>query len=287
MARIRTVKPEFWRHEDLSDLPAEAHLLAAALLNYCDDEGYFNANPKLIKAECCPLREDSVSIHDSITALSDIGYIRVGEGSDGKKYGQVVTFAEHQRINRPTASKIAKISICWEGSNTTHTQLSESSQPERKGKEGNRERKGTGKGREISSLRSDSSAGADLPAVQAVPDIPAFLDRRPDDTAAAFDAWNRMADANGLPQVQSRSDTRKRSLRARLKECGGLDGWLAALDIIPSCPFLLGENDRGWRMDIDYLLSPKGFAKIMEGSYRGQASKSPTMAALDRMRAEA
>ena len=55
MARIRTIKPEFWRHEDLSALPADTHMLAAALLNYADDEGYFNANPKLVEAECFPV----------------------------------------------------------------------------------------------------------------------------------------------------------------------------------------------------------------------------------------
>jgi hypothetical protein len=56
MARIRTIKPEFWRHEDLSALPEATHMLAAQLLNYADDYGYFNANPALIKAEVSPLR---------------------------------------------------------------------------------------------------------------------------------------------------------------------------------------------------------------------------------------
>ena len=69
MARIRTIKPEFWAHEDLSELPEATHMLAAALLNYADDEGYFNANPMLIKAACSPLREPSVSIQESLTLL--------------------------------------------------------------------------------------------------------------------------------------------------------------------------------------------------------------------------
>ena len=38
MARIRTIKPEFWRDEDLSGLPAETALLAIGLLNHADDE---------------------------------------------------------------------------------------------------------------------------------------------------------------------------------------------------------------------------------------------------------
>lgn len=130
MGRIRTIKPEFWRHEDLSELPEATHMLAAALLNYADDEGYFNANPGLIKSECCPLREPSVSIQESLAQLANIGFIRLGTDGAGKRYGAVCHFLDHQRINRPTASKIKHLHILWEGAVNTHTQLSESSPPE-------------------------------------------------------------------------------------------------------------------------------------------------------------
>lgn len=146
MGRIRTIKPEFWRNEALSELPEATHMLAAALLNYCDDEGYFNANPRLIMAECSPLREPSVSIQCSLTDLSRIGYIRLGEGSDGRAYGHIINFSEHQRVNRPTRSKIAEISIDWGDSVSDHGGLMEDSLPERKGKEQGREQ-GNARGR--------------------------------------------------------------------------------------------------------------------------------------------
>lgn len=302
MARIRTIKPEFWRHEDLSELPAETHMLAAALLNYADDEGYFNANPKLVKAECCPLREDAVSVHDSLTDLSNLGYIRLGEGSDGKQYGQVVTFADHQRINRPTASKIAAITITWPDAVSAHTQITEPSHPEGKGtgnREGNREQG-------ISSRRSESSVDTDPPEIpepvpvvpkKIVPDkppadsaellvIPDFL-KRTDDTEAAFDAWNTMAAVAGLPLVQNRSETRKKHLRARLAECDGLEGWRAALDKVQASSFLTGAGDRGWKADFDFFVTAKQFTKIMEGGHDdGDRPQSETQAALERMRAE-
>jgi hypothetical protein len=113
-------------------------MLAAALLNYADDEGFFNANARLVKAQCVPLREDSVSVHDSLIMLSDAGFIRLGDGSDGKRYGHIVKFLDHQRINRPTPSKISGITVTWHDSLSPHTQLTESSLPEGKG----RERKG-------------------------------------------------------------------------------------------------------------------------------------------------
>lgn len=141
MARIRTIKPEFWKHEVLSELPEPTHMLAAALLNHADDEGYFNANPGLVKAECFPLRESSVSIQDSLSALSNVGFIELGIGADGKRYGRVVKFDEHQRVNRPTPSKIKSIGVSWESSVSTHAQLSEHSPLERKGKEQGKEGK--------------------------------------------------------------------------------------------------------------------------------------------------
>jgi hypothetical protein len=105
MARIRTIKPEFWQHEELSALPEATHMLAAALLNYADDEGYFNANPKLVQSACLPLREPSVSVHDSLIALSNQGYLVLGRGDDGRTYGHIVHFLDHQRINRPVPVK--------------------------------------------------------------------------------------------------------------------------------------------------------------------------------------
>jgi hypothetical protein len=114
VARIRTIKPEFWKHEDLSALPEPTHILAAALLNYADDFGYFNANPALVKAECSPLREPSVSIPESLRRLQEAGYIQLGTGDNGRRYGRVAHFQEHQRVSHPTKSKIADLSITWD-----------------------------------------------------------------------------------------------------------------------------------------------------------------------------
>lgn len=136
MARIRTIKPEFYTNEELSKLPEVTHYgMASGLLTYADDEGYFNANPGLIKAAVFPLREPSVSIHDMLTQLSSVGYLRFGSAADGKRYGHVVKFDEHQRVNRPTPSKIKDLTIQWEESVIPHGELSESSPLERKGKE--------------------------------------------------------------------------------------------------------------------------------------------------------
>lgn len=144
MARIRTIKPEFWTNEALSSLPEATHMLAAALLNYADDEGYFNANPALVRAACAPLREPSVSVHNSLISLQKVGFLKIGQVKDGRKYGHITSFLKHQRVNRASPSRIKSLEIVWEESVIDHTQFSEDSLPE-----GNREQgtgNGTGKG---------------------------------------------------------------------------------------------------------------------------------------------
>lgn len=106
MARIRTIKPEFWTDEDMSEVSEAACLLAIGLLNYADDEGYFNANPKLIKAAIFPIREQSGSIPVLMRELSSVGYISLFSGHDGKIYGLVNNFSKHQVINKAKKSII-------------------------------------------------------------------------------------------------------------------------------------------------------------------------------------
>lgn len=95
--------------------------------------------------------------------------------------------------------------------------------------------------------------------------IPLFCDRS--DEALAVRLWNFMAERHGLPVVLKMTDTRKRKLRARLKDCGGLEGWKVALEKVKATPGLRGENDRKWRADIDFLLQEKSWNRLTEGFY--------------------
>lgn len=135
MPRIRSIKPEFWQDEDLAELDAESRLLAIGLLNHSDDEGYFKANHSLVRAAVFPFSDSSLNIHGMLQELSEIGYLSLFDGSDGKQYGKITNFSSHQVINRPTASKIKEL----ETSMKTHGEIREDSHPERKGKERNRE----------------------------------------------------------------------------------------------------------------------------------------------------
>ena len=105
--RIRTVKPEFWQDEDLAEISETARLVAIGLLNCADDEGFFNANEKLIKSSLFPLTEPSLSIHVCFKQLVECGYLKLYACIEGKKtYGHVVNFSKHQKVNRPSPSRI-------------------------------------------------------------------------------------------------------------------------------------------------------------------------------------
>ena len=104
--RIRTVKPEFWSSYDTAGLSESAALLALGLLNLADDDGYFIADCRLIRAQLAPLRETTKTTEEAFAELVGTGYVETRTGTDGKPYGRVVAFLTHQRINRPTPSKI-------------------------------------------------------------------------------------------------------------------------------------------------------------------------------------
>jgi hypothetical protein len=98
-----------------------------------------------------------------------------------------------------------------------------------------------------------------------LPEIPPSLDRR-EPFETAVDSWNAMADELGLAQVERRTSQRKSSWKARFANGHAAD-WPRALDAIRSSRFCRGDNDRGWRVDFDFLLAPAKLTKLLEGKY--------------------
>lgn len=83
----------------------------------------------------------------------------------------------------------------------------------------------------------------------------------------AVEKYNQLAEQTGLTRCLKLTETRKAQLRKRLEECGGLSGWEAALEKLGDSAFLLGDNDRNWKVDFDFLITQNKFTKLMEGGY--------------------
>ena len=144
--RIRTIKPEFWMHEGLCSKSEFTRLLAIALLNWSDDEGYFLANPVLIRGQVFPFLEDSTKIPRALQDLSSVGWIELGSDDQGRAVGKIKNFAKHQRVDKPNSSKLKASSVFLDDSTNDLGMILEDSKEEGKGKEEERngsEAKGT------------------------------------------------------------------------------------------------------------------------------------------------
>lgn len=245
MARIRTIKPEFPQSESLGRVSRDARLLFAMLFTVADDAGRLRGASRMLASLLFPYDDDAPRLIDGwLTELEMEGCIRRYE-VNGSRYIDIPKWLEHQKIDRPSQSRFP----AFDEASRIIAKPREPSSEEGKGREGKGE-EGTG---EEGNARGATVADAPLPD--------------PDPPQLAFDAWNDLAIDLALPIAQVLTPERKTKLRRRLEECGGLEGWAAALARIRGSPFLLGKNDRRWKADLDFVLQKKSFTRLMEGSY--------------------
>lgn len=103
MARIRTVKPEFWTDEKVVECSIPARLLFIGLFNFANDMGCLERSPKRLKMQIFPA--DALDCEPLIQELITHGLLTEYSVND-VCYLQIKGFLKHQKINRPSASKI-------------------------------------------------------------------------------------------------------------------------------------------------------------------------------------
>ena len=94
MARIRSIKPEFFTDEDVGSLPPLTRLLFIAMWCEADKAGRIKDKPASLKARCLPF--DNIKVEKALEELADAQFIYRYE-VDGERYIQVRTWEEHQR----------------------------------------------------------------------------------------------------------------------------------------------------------------------------------------------
>lgn len=285
MPRARNIKPGFFRNADLVELPFEARLLFIGLWTLADREGRLEDRPKQIKMEIFPA--DNVDCDALIGLLEGIGVVARYEHG-GKRYLQVVNFCKHQNPHRDEkASTIPD----------QHGNLPEPKEAPSKHR--------------ANTVQAPCKEDADTVAIGLIPDslIPDSLTKEeatasvasaPVGTQATTQQTACPADAivalyheilPDNPRCKVLSDARRAAIRARWKEAAkltcapfgyssradGLVAWRRFFEVCAESDFLTGRapgipGKPPFIADIDFLMSPSGFAKTLENKYHREVA---------------
>jgi hypothetical protein len=104
LARIRTIKPEFWTNERVMECSMIARLMFVGMWNFADDLGRIPLSAKTLKAQIFPSDDiTSETILGMIRELATNGLVLTYE-VDGRQYVQITGW-QHQRIDKPQPGK--------------------------------------------------------------------------------------------------------------------------------------------------------------------------------------
>lgn len=232
MARKRMIDPEFWSDEEIGSWSYQSRLFYIGLWNFADDEGRFKAHNDLLRSQIFPY-DKKINIDKLKNELGNkIHWYEI----NGAKYGYIRNFAKHQRIDRPTESKLPPPTIFDEYSTSI-------------------------RGDVLPNLKEDNISKDNIRE-----------EKQNDETSSIVNVWNDFAKENNLTTIIKLTDKREKSVKTRISE---KDFDLQKiLEKIKNSPFLLGKNDKGWKVDFDFVFcSANNYLKILEGKYDGKSNE--------------
>jgi hypothetical protein len=106
MARIRTIKPEFPQSGSIGRLSRETRLCFIQLWTLADDVGRLRGASRMLASLLYPYDDDAPSLIDTwLCELEREGCIQRYK-SNGDQYIQIINWLIHQKIDKPSRSKI-------------------------------------------------------------------------------------------------------------------------------------------------------------------------------------
>lgn len=257
MARIRSIKPEFWTSQTLSRVSPLARLLFIATWTHADDVGHFQAAPALLASQAFPMDGFTPPAVDALIGeLEMAGLIRLYAVA-GNQYGEVSNWGEHQVINRPSDKRLPEPNEhdFTEPSVRTHGALTEDSPLEGEGEgEGEREREGEREGSGETHLSSDERS--------------TVASKNGDDVGQVWAAYQVHHPQSVL------TDKRRKLIRARLKEGRTPADLVAAIEGCHASEFHMGGNDRHRRFDtIELIMRDAGKVEDFMQMWREPAGR--------------
>jgi hypothetical protein len=235
MSRIRTIKPDFWTDEKLTECSLSARLLFIGTFNFADDNGNLPASAKKLKMQIFPA--DNIDCEPLLNELITHGML-IEYSVNGEKYLNIKGFKKHQVINRPSKSSIPTLPLT-EKSPNTHGVLND-------GREG----KGM-EGKGINTL-VPNDVGDDCPHQEIINLYHKHLPM--------------------LTQVKSWTAKRSTALKTRWREDTkrqSLDWWAKLFNYISKSDFLTGKASE-WQADLEWIINSSNLVKIIEGKYENK-----------------
>jgi hypothetical protein len=280
-ARIRTIKPEMLEDEKLGRLSRDARLLFVALITMADDDGRMRASGAYIRGQRYPYDEDvTPSMVDRwLGELAAGGIVQVYDTS-GQRYAQIVNWTRHQKVNRPSASKVpgpegaihvipGACSEFSEASLNTHGGLTEASlRPQN-----------------ISVLippTSDRHTTDRGPPTSPQPPADGGLGvlgeaegsalKASATPAAIVAAWNDSVGESGVKVLRATSrqtEARDGKIRKAAERFPDVESWRWCARALAGSSHHRGENSTGWRASLEWLLERGNGAKLEEWMANG------------------
>ena len=289
--RARSLKPGFFKNEQLAELPPLTRILFQGLWCMADRRGRLEDRPKRIKAEVLPY--DDWDVDSALNDLARTGFI-VRYQVNGKRYIQVVNFERHQSPHvrepestippPPDAGVIADMPVTGTVSAPDEHHAGMVPAPDE------HESGPSDSGLltpDSGLLTADTHSGRARAEALARRRVSSSLD--PPDFDAVVECWNRICAGDGpgppLPEVLGVTKQRRQRFALRCRELARslrdgeavyeLGWWEALFERIRASPFLRGEGDSGWQATLDWLLeSSEHVVRVLEGAYEARASPS-------------
>jgi hypothetical protein len=106
MARIRTIKPEFPHSESMGRVSRDARLLFILLWTLCDDSGVTRGSSRILASLLYPYDDDAKKLIDKWIAELETENSIARYVVDGHTYLKVLNWSSHQKIDKPTPSRL-------------------------------------------------------------------------------------------------------------------------------------------------------------------------------------
>jgi len=232
-------------------LPAHDRLAYQGLWCLADRAGRLKDEPLRLRARIFPY-EPEVDMDATLRRLSTHWVTRY-VGPDGRRYLEVRNLSRHQHFHlREPASHLPgppEEAQCQPGAGPVLAPVEHDPDP------------------------ADTDTDTDPDTDTDTEGKKAAQPAAPTPVQAFVDLWHNET----LPPIgrcRELTKARRTAIKARLRD-RPLEEWRLVFRRINASAFCRGDNDRGWRACIDWVLRPDTAAKVLEGTYDSRAARGP------------